>query len=135
MTVLEPEEYVDNYKSGFKALFALMKPAVEGVHAAAVLNVQATRAAWTECGCALQAALQSCAQLDLGNWQVGATRQTAQMAASYSHQLFEIAASTQAEWVKVAQAQYERINQRVRKLSAGTAIPRKATQEAITRQR
>jgi phasin family protein len=119
MTVPEPEEYVDNYKAGFQALFALMKPAVEGLHAAAVLNVQATRAAWAECACALQAALDDYAHADLGKWQLGATQQIAQMAASYSRQLFEIATRTQAEWTKVAQAQYERINMRVQDLSAG----------------
>ncbi|MFT0174832.1 hypothetical protein ACLKMY_38970 [Paraburkholderia mimosarum] len=165
MTVPEPEEYVDNCKSGFQAMFALMKPAVDGLHSAAVLNVQVARAALA----------------GPANWQRGAAQQTEEMVTSYSRQLFEIATRTQTECAKVAQVQYERINKRVQESSAGVfssapadsgapgeggkstfstaadtlrtrrtrspvatqddidaasaAVPQRATQEAVTRQR
>ncbi|KDB08696.1 phasin family protein [Burkholderia sp. lig30] len=114
MTVFAAEQLMADLKSGVDAWFAWANPAFKGVEAVVDLNVQTARATFAECEDNLKGAFGGGNPGEYLTRQLGASQQVAGKAASYGRQLFDIAAATQAEWMKVAQAQHAQTDKRVK---------------------
>ncbi|WP_205193548.1 TIGR01841 family phasin, partial [Burkholderia sp. LMG 13014] len=107
MSVFAPEKLNAEYQSGIAAWFAIARPAIQGFEAVVELNLQAARTALEEYEDKLKNAFNSSNPAAGFAQQVAAPQEAAGKAVSYGRHLFDIAVSTQSEWAKVAQAQYE----------------------------
>lgn len=114
MTVFSPDQLLSDYKSGVAAWFAVAHPALRGFEAVLDLNLQATKAALAEYEDHLKAGFGSTNPAEFMTRQLGASPQAVGKAASYGRHLFDIATTTQAEWSKVAYAQYEQADKRLK---------------------
>jgi phasin family protein len=117
MSVFAPEELVSSYQSSVASLFALANPAFQGFQAVVELNLQAVKAAIAESEDNLNDALSGKSPAEFLTRQSNVTQQLTAKMASYSRHLYEIAANTQAEFTKVAQAQYEQHSSKVQALA------------------
>jgi phasin family protein len=114
VTVSAPDRLRAHYESGVEVLFALAKPAFDGMEAAIALNMQSARTAITENEATLKSALQVGNPVELFTQQLNVSQQAAAKAMTYGRTLFDIAAQTHSAWVQVAQAQTERQGQCVK---------------------
>ncbi|MBM2767235.1 TIGR01841 family phasin [Burkholderia anthina] len=114
MSVFAPEKFAADYQSGIAAWFAIARPAIHGFEAVVELNLQATKTALEEYEDKLKNAFNASNPAAGFSQQVAAPQEAAGKAVAYSRHLFDIAVSTQAEWAKVAQAQYEQTDKRVK---------------------
>ncbi|KVM84158.1 phasin [Burkholderia ubonensis] len=114
MSFFAPEKLVADYQSGVAAWFAVAHPALRGFEAVVDLNLQATKTALTEYEDSLKGAFSGNSPAEFITHQLGASQQTVTKAASYGRHLLDIATATQAEWAKVAQAQYEQNDKRLK---------------------
>ncbi|MDN7584155.1 TIGR01841 family phasin [Burkholderia orbicola] len=114
MSVFAPEKLAADYQSGIAAWFAIARPAIHGFEAVVELNLQAARTALEEYEDKLKNAFNANNPAAGFAQQVAAPQEAAGKAVSYGRHLFDIAVSTQSEWAKVAQAQYEQNDKRLK---------------------
>ncbi|MET3817696.1 MULTISPECIES: TIGR01841 family phasin [Burkholderia] len=114
MSVFAPEKFAADYQSGIAAWFALARPAINGFEAVVELNVQAAKTALEEYEDKLKNAFNTSNPAVGFAQQVAVPQEAAGKAVAYGRHLFDIAVSTQAEWAKVAQVQYEQNDKRMK---------------------
>ncbi|MFM7534073.1 MAG: TIGR01841 family phasin [Rubrivivax sp.] len=106
MSILTPEQFVAAQKSNVETLFGLTQKTFEGVEKLVELNLQVARAALGDVAQSTHAALSVKDAQELLALQQSMLQPVAEKSAAYSRHLYEIAASTQAEVTKVAEAQF-----------------------------
>ena len=104
--MLTAEQVVAAHKANVETLFGLTGKAFEGVEKLVELNLQVAKAALGEVAENARAALSVKDAQELLALQASMLQPAAEKAASYSRHLYDIAASTQAEFGKVAEAQF-----------------------------
>ena len=102
--MLTAEQIVSEYKANVETMFGLSGLAFEGVEKLIELNTQVAKSALTEASATIQAALSVKDAQELLALQAGLLQPAAEKAAAYSRHLYDIAASTNAEVTKVAEA-------------------------------
>jgi phasin family protein len=100
-----PEQMMAAHKANVETLFGLTAKAFEGVEKLVELNLQVAKAALGEVADNTRAALSVKDAQELLALQATMLQPAAEKAASYSRHLYDIAAATQAEVTKVAEAQ------------------------------
>ncbi|HEY4081249.1 MAG TPA: phasin family protein [Burkholderiaceae bacterium] len=103
--MLTAEQVFAAQKANMETLFGLTNKAFEGVEKLVELNLQVAKAALSEAAENTKAALSVKDAQELLSLQANLLQPSADKAASYSRHLYEIASSTNAEVVKVAEAQ------------------------------
>lgn len=102
--MLTAEQFIAAHKSNVEVLFGLTNKAFEGVEKLVELNLQVAKAAMGEAAETTKAALSVKDAQELLALQAGLLQPAAEKAAAYSRHLYDIAASTNAEVTKVAEA-------------------------------
>jgi phasin family protein len=110
--MLTAEQVFAAQKANMETLFGLTNKAFEGVEKLVELNLQVARTALGEAAENTKAALSVKDAQELLSLQANLLQPSAEKAASYSRHLYEIASSTNAEVVKVAEAQLADIQQK-----------------------
>ncbi len=103
--MLTAEQVFAAHKANVETLFGLTNKAFEGVEKLVELNLQVAKTALGEAVETANAALSVKDAQELLALQAALLQPSAEKAASYSRHLYDIAASTNAEVVKVAEAQ------------------------------
>jgi phasin family protein len=103
--MLTAEQVFAAHKANVETLFGLTNKAFEGVEKLVELNLQVAKTALGEAAETANAALSVKDAQELLALQAALLQPSAEKAASYSRHLYDIAASTNAEVVKVAEAQ------------------------------
>ena len=101
-----PDQLLAVQKANVETLFGLTNKAFEGVERLVELNLQVAKTALDEVAETTKAALSVKDAQELLALQASMLQPAAEKAASYSRHLYDIAASTQAEFGKVAEAQF-----------------------------
>jgi phasin family protein len=104
--MLTAEQVMAAHKANVETLFGLTNKAFEGVEKLVELNLQVAKAALGEAADNTRAALSVKDAQELLALQSTLLQPAAEKAASYSRHLYDIAAATQAEVAKVAEAQF-----------------------------
>jgi phasin family protein len=104
--MMTAEQVVAAHKANVETLFGLTNKAFEGVEKLVELNLQVAKAALGEVADNTRAALSVKDAQELLALQSTLLQPAAEKAASYSRHLYDIAAATQAEVTKVAEAQF-----------------------------
>lgn len=104
--MLTAEQVLAAHKANVETLFGLTNKAFEGVEKLVELNLQVAKAALGEVADNARAALSVKDAQELLALQATLLQPAAEKAASYSRHLYDIAAATQAEVTKVAEAQF-----------------------------
>jgi phasin family protein len=104
--MLTAEQVIAAQKANIETLFGLTNKAFEGVEKLVELNLQVAKAALGEVADTTRAALSVKDAQELLALQATMLQPAAEKAASYSRHLYDIAAATQAEVTKVAEAQF-----------------------------
>jgi len=102
--MLTAEQVLAAQKSNVEVLFGLTTKAFEGVEKLVELNLQVARAAIGEAAENTKAVLSAKDAQEFLTLQAGLLQPAAEKAAAYSRHLYDIAASTNAEVTKVAEA-------------------------------
>ena len=102
--MMTAEQILSAQKSNVEILFGLTTKAFEGVEKLVELNLQTAKAAMGEAADATRAALSVKDAQELMALQAGLLQPVAEKAAAYSRHVYEIAASTNAEVTRVAEA-------------------------------
>jgi phasin family protein len=102
--MMTAEQVLSAHKANVEILIGLGSKAFEGVEKLIELNVQTAKTALTEAADAARAALSVKDAQELLALQAGLLQPTAEKAAAYSRHVYEIAAATNAEVAKVAEA-------------------------------
>lgn len=105
MNQLTAEQVVAAHKANLEVLFGLTEKAYDGFEKLIELNLQVARTTLTEAAEHAGATLSVKDAQQLLALQQSMLQPAAEKAAAYSRHLYEIAASTQAEFAKVAEAQ------------------------------
>ena len=103
--MLTAEQIVAAQKANLETLFELTNKAFEGVEKLVELNLQVAKASLTEVQSTATASLGVKDAQELLALQAGLLQPAAEKAAAYGRHLYDIAASTNAEVSKVAEAQ------------------------------
>ncbi|NPT56834.1 phasin family protein [Paraburkholderia elongata] len=128
--ILSSPEQVAAAKANLDAFFGLTGKVFEGVEKLVALNLQVVRSTLAE---AQENVTKVPGTTDPQQWfalQAGFTGPFAEKSLSYGRQVFDIASTTQAEVTQLAQAHYERYNDRVQALVEGAAKNAPAGSEA-----
>jgi len=104
--MLTAEQVMAAHKANVETLFGLTNKAFEGVEKLVELNLQVAKAALGEAADHTRAAMSVKDAQELLALQATMLQPAAEKAASYSLHLYDIAAATQAEVAKVAEAQF-----------------------------
>jgi phasin family protein len=104
--MLTAEQMLAAQKANVETLFGLTGKAFEGVEKLVELNLQVARTALGEVAETTKAALSVKDAQELLALQAGLLQPSAEKAAAYSRHVYEIAAATNAEVTKVAEAQF-----------------------------
>jgi phasin family protein len=110
MTQFSPEQFAAAQKTHFDTFFSLTNKVFEGVEKLTTLNLQAAKSIFAETQETAQKALSAKDPRDLLALQSALTQPAAEKAQAYSRHVYEILTSTQAEFVKVAEAQFAEYN-------------------------
>ncbi|NDY92194.1 phasin family protein [Ideonella livida] len=102
--MLTAEQLVAAQKANVETLFDLTNKAFEGVEKLVELNLQVAKASLSETADSTKAALSVKDAQELLALQAGMLQPSAEKAAAYSRQLYDIFAATNAEVVKAAEA-------------------------------
>lgn len=102
--MLTAEQLLAAQKANVETLFGLTNKAFEGVEKLVELNLQVARTALSEVSETASAALSVKDAQELLALQAGLLQPAAEKAAAYSRHVYDIAAATNAEVVKVAEA-------------------------------
>jgi len=105
MTPFTAEQLMAAHKANVETLFGLTNKAFEGVEKLVELNLQVAKTALSEAADTTQAAMSVKDAQELMALQASMLQPSAEKAAAYSRHLYEIAAGTNAEVTKVAEAQ------------------------------
>jgi phasin family protein len=116
MTMLTPEQFAGANKAQLDTLFVLTNKAFEGFQKVLALNLQVVKSTLAESQENAQRVLSVKDAQELLALQTSLAQPVAEKAQSYSRQLYEIASSTQADFARVAEAQYEEQNRKVQAL-------------------
>ncbi|MFL9935441.1 TIGR01841 family phasin [Paraburkholderia sp. RL18-103-BIB-C] len=130
MNVFTPEQLVSAQQGNITALFALANQAFHGFQKLIELNLQVAKSTLAEGEASWQEALSGKAPEAFLTSQANATQFVAEKVLSYNRHLYEIASGTQAEFLKVARAQYEQHNRSAQSLVDGLAKNAPAGSEA-----
>ncbi|KQV98512.1 TIGR01841 family phasin [Rhizobacter sp. Root1221] len=103
--MLTAEQLVAAHKANIETLFGLTGKAFEGVEKLVELNLQVAKAALGEVAQTTQAALNAKDAQELLALQAGLLQPAAEKAAAYSRHVYDIAAATNADLSKAAEAQ------------------------------
>jgi phasin family protein len=103
--MLTAEQVMAAQKANVQTLFGLTTKAFEGVEKLVELNLQVAKAALGEVSDATAAALSVKDAQELLTLQASLLQPSAEKAAAYSRHVYDIAAATNAEVAKVAEAQ------------------------------
>ncbi len=103
--MLTPEQIAAANKANIETLFGLTNKAFEGVEKLVELNLQVAKAALGEVADTTVAALSVKDAQELLALQASLLQPSAEKAAAYSRHVYDIAAATNAEVTKVAEAQ------------------------------
>lgn len=103
--MLTPEQLMAAQKANIETLINLTHKAFEGVERLVELNMEVARAALSDTADNTKAALSVKDAQELMALQAKLLQPSAEKAAAYSQHLYEIASSTNAEWLKAAEAQ------------------------------
>ncbi|MFC0402835.1 phasin family protein [Paraburkholderia rhizosphaerae] len=121
MTLLTPEQFAAAQKANLETLFGLTNKAFEGVEKLVELNLQVVKSTLAEGQENAQRALSVKDAQELLALQASLTQPVAEKVLSYGRHLYEIASATQAEFTRVAEAQYEEQNRKVQALVENVA--------------
>jgi phasin family protein len=121
MTLLTPEQFAAAQKANLETLCGLTSKAFEGVEKLVELNLQVVKSTIAESQENAQRALSVKDAQELLALQAGLTQPVAEKVLSYGRHLYEIASATQAEFARVAEAQYEEQNRKVQALVENVA--------------
>lgn len=102
--MLTAEQVLAAQKANVETLFELTNKAFEGVEKLVELNLQVAKASLGEAAETTKAALSVKDAQELLTLQAGLLQPSAEKAAAYSRQLYDIAAAANAEVVKAAEA-------------------------------
>ena len=102
--MLTAEQFIAAHKSNVEVLFGLTNKAFEGVEKLVELNLQVARTAMGEAAETTKAALSVKDAQELLALQASLLQPAAEKAAAYGRHLYDIAAATNAEVTKVAEA-------------------------------
>ena len=102
--MMTAEQLMAAHKANVETLFGLTGKAFEGVEKLVELNMQVAKAAMGEVAEAAKAAMSVKDAQELVALQANLLQPVAEKAAAYSRHLYDIAASTNAEVTKVAEA-------------------------------
>ena len=103
--MLTPEQMMAAQKANMETLLGLTHKAFEGVEKLVELNMQLARTAMSDSADTAKAALSVKDAQELLSLQANLLQPAAVKAAAYQRSLYEIAQATNAQWVKVAEAQ------------------------------
>ena len=103
--MLTAEQLIAAHKTNIETLFGLTGKAFEGVEKLVELNLQVAKTALGEAAANTQAALSVKDAQELLTLQASLLQPAAEKAAAYGRHLYDIAASTNADIGKVAEAQ------------------------------
>jgi phasin family protein len=103
--MLTPEQMMAAQRANMETLMGLTHKAFEGVEKLVELNMQLARAAMNDSADTAKAALTAKDAQELLALQAQLLQPAAEKAAAYNRSLYEIAQATNAEWIKVAEAQ------------------------------
>jgi phasin family protein len=106
MTQFAPEQFAAAQKTHFDTLFSLTNKVFEGAEELTLLNLQAAKSILAEAQETAQKVLSVKDPQDLVGLHGTLTQPVAEKAQAYSRHVYEILTSTQAEFVKVAEAQF-----------------------------
>jgi phasin family protein len=104
--MLTAEQMIAAQKANVETLFDLTNKAFEGVEKLVELNLQVAKASMGEVAETAKAAFSVKDAQELVALQAGLLQPAAEKAAAYSRHLYDIAASTNAEVVKMAESQF-----------------------------
>jgi phasin family protein len=121
MTLLTPEQFAAAQKANLETLFGLTNKAFEGVEKLVELNLQVVKSTLAEGQENAQRALSVKDAQELLALQASLSQPIAEKVLSYGRHLYEIASATQAEFTRVAEAQYEEQNRKVQALVENVA--------------
>ena len=114
--MLTNEQMLAAQKANLETLFGLTQKAFEGVEKLVELNLQATKAAFSESASNTQAMLSVKDVQELVALQASMLQPLAEKATAYSRALYEIASGSGAELAKVAEGQAADAQQRFQAL-------------------
>jgi phasin family protein len=103
--MMTAEQVVAAHKANVETLFDLTSKAFEGVEKLVELNLQVAKAAMGEVADSTRAALSVKDAQELLALQTSMLQPSAEKAAAYSRHVYDIAASTNAEVTRIAEAQ------------------------------
>jgi len=106
MTQFSPEQFAAGQKSHVDTFFSLTNKVFEGVEKLTILNLQAAKSIFAETQETAQKTLSGKDPQDLLKLQSALTQPAAEKAQAYSRHVYEILTGTQAEFLKVAEAQF-----------------------------
>ncbi|MGB8416274.1 phasin family protein [Paraburkholderia sp.] len=140
MNVFVPEQLVAVHRANIATLFTLTNQAFQGFQKLVDLNMQVARSALAEGEENWQQALSGKTPVELLTRHANATQPAAGKALAYTRHLYDIASGTQAEFAKVAQAQYEQhrrniltlVDNFVRNAPAGAEVTTAALKSAFS---
>jgi phasin family protein len=116
MSLLTPEQFVAAQKANLETLFGLTGKAFEGVEKLVELNLQAVRSNIAEGQEHAQRLLSAKDAQELLALNANFAQPAAEKLLSYGRHVYEIAAATQAEFARVAEAHLEDQNSKVQAL-------------------
>ncbi len=103
--MMTAEQMMAAQKANMETLFDLTHKAFEGMEKLVELNLQVAKASMSEAAESAKAAMSVKDAQELLSLQAGMLQPAAEKAAAYGRHLYDIAASTNAEVTKVAEAQ------------------------------
>ena len=121
MTMFTPEQFAAANKAQFDTLFGLTNKAFEGFEKLLELNLQVVKSTLAESQENAQRVLSVKDAQELLALQANLAQPVAEKALSYGRHLYEIASSTQAEFARVAEAQFEDQNRKTQTLVENVA--------------
>ena len=112
MSFMTPEQVVAANKANIETLFGLTNKAFEGVERLVELNLQVARTALSEAAEGAKAAMSVKDAQELLSLQAGLLQPSAEKAVAYGRHVHDIAATTNAEVGKLAEAQVSEIQKK-----------------------
>jgi phasin family protein len=109
-TTIDPQQLAAAYQANLETLFALSQTAFEGVEKVVTLNLNVAKANMQDSADKVRQMLSVKDPQELLNWNAQQLQPAAEKAVAYSRLMYDIASSTQAEFVKVAEAQLAEAN-------------------------
>ncbi len=116
MSLLTPEQIAATQKTHFENLFGLAGKAFEGIEKLIELNVQVMKTTLAEGQESVQRMLSVKDAQELLAVQASLAQPIAEKALSYGKQVYDIASTTQTEFARAAESQYEEQNRKVQVL-------------------